>query len=130
MKYWKGGGGWKQAKKRVKGGRKLTWCSQARPPDTSATKSMYISGCGTLAMGCGGGRDPDCPRGGTEEALLVMRGTRWGALSSAGKRMASKDTILSIAVDRYKVVYKDKKDGGEPGKVGEEREGKITGGVL
>ena len=49
-------------------------------------------------MGNGGAWDPDCPDCGNEEALLVMRGTRWGALSSAGKRMASKDTILSIAV--------------------------------
>ena len=46
----------------------------------------------------GGGWDPDGPRD-EREALLVMRGTRWGALSSAGKRMASKDTILSIAME-------------------------------
>jgi hypothetical protein len=72
-------------------------------------------------MGGGGGWDPDCPGGGNEEALLVMRGTMWGALSSAGKRMASKDTILSIAVGSLKVVY-NKKDKESAGKAGEEEE--------
>jgi len=57
---------------------------------------MYISGCGILAKGGGGGWDPDGPGGGKVEESLVMRGTRWGALSSAGKRMASKETIFSI----------------------------------
>jgi len=59
---------------------------------------MYISGCGILVKGGGGGWDPDGPdpEGGKAEESLVMRGTRWGALSSAGKRMASKDTIFSI----------------------------------
>ena len=89
-------------------------------PTPSAIKSMFISGCGTLAVGGGGGWDPDYPSA-IEEALLVIRGTRWGALSSGGKRMASKDTILSIAVGSLQVVYKDREGGGETGKVGEER---------
>jgi hypothetical protein len=51
-------------------------------------KSIYISGCGILDT-VGAGCWDDCPSGENEEALLIMRGTRWGALSSAGNRMAS-----------------------------------------
>jgi len=91
----KAGGEWIQAENFKE---ELTWLSQGRDPTPSAMKSMYISGCGILAMGGRGCWDPDCPSGGSEEAPLVMRGTRWGALSSAGKTMASYGTILSIMV--------------------------------
>ena len=45
--------------------------------------------------------DPDCPSGGKGLALLVMRDTTWGALSSAGKRIALKDIIASIAIGLF-----------------------------
>ena len=41
-----------------------------------------------------------------------MRRMMWGALSSAGKRTASKDTIFSMAMRRFRVLCNDRRDRG------------------